>query len=172
MKRILLVLFLSLLSLYIAAGGWVASGANAPSNDESVTITGSVFVDGHEFADLKSAQRYLQEKEIDTWFPWTRNPLPALFIACLGFGLLGGAIGRLKNLISGDSITALQIFLQWVFTGFLGIVLYFIFSVFFDRPSGNLYFIVAALVGGIFFDETFSWIKTYVFSWIFPKEAS
>ncbi len=159
--RILLVLFLLLLGLYVGAAGWVASGLTAPSTSENVKITGPVTVDGITFADLQSAERYMKEKEVDSWFPWMRNPLPPLFIACIGFGLVGGAIGRLKSLISSDSTDVPQILLHWIFAGAVGLVLYFIINVFLDGRSGrNLFFIVATLVGGIFSEETYDWIGT------------
>jgi hypothetical protein len=157
--KIFLVLVLALFALYFAVAGWVGSDAVAGIAIPSSTSNEPVVFDGITFANIHLAESYRKQKEASAWFPWIWDqPLPLGFLASVGFSLFGGTIWLLKKMLTED-ISVQSILLRYLFSGSIGLILFFIIIYTLNAKNGSLTFILIPLISGVFADETYDWLE-------------
>lgn len=173
--KILLILILLFTSFYIAIAGWVATDALNSKSSINKSNDNPVVYNGITFATAEEAEAYRKEILVGRWFPWIWDqPVSSLFIACIGFGLLGGIIRLLRNALVKSLPNTSRILLIWLLSGAMGLVLFFLIGLLFEAKSGKeLIFYGLSLLSGIFSEETYDWLATKtigIYGVFFPNQ--
>jgi hypothetical protein len=156
---------------YLSASGWVAMKALEETSVVSTTAAGGghgVEYQGLIFRDEQSVMDFIGEQRSTWMWPWIFD-LPHELIpllACVGFGIVGGAARLLKILVlDRTALSARFLYGDPVFGGTIGVLVVFVawtLPSMITTAKGPLRpesLGALALFGGLFSEHAFLWLE-------------
>ena len=165
---IVLLSILTILALYSAAAGWTnVELETALQQKAPAGASRPVVYEGIQLASADALDRFRMVEKAKSWFPWIIDlPEPiALMLTALAFGAIGGVIRVTFDAVSNTSQVNGRSFAVVALSSLTGLL---ILGVSFVvpaaltvsdakvRPVALLFF---CLVGGLFFDQIFAWLR-------------
>lgn len=124
---IVVVVILGIVSMYLAAAGWVIANLDTKISTEtkkSNSTEEGVVYQGVSFANIYEARLAIEREKVTTIFQWVYG-IPAslpLLMTALSFGFLGGISNVIYKAIGGEVQTNQRVLLKPFFGGFIGLM--------------------------------------------------
>jgi hypothetical protein len=156
------------IALYSAAAGWVnAELIAALKENRASEVSKPVIFKDIQFVNEDALKRYQAASVEKEWFPWMLDlPEPvALLVTALSFGLLGGVVRTLFDSIKNNvplSKSSFGILLLSALMGLLMLGASYVIPAALTISETNVRpvaLLFLCLIGGVFYDHMFSWLK-------------